>query len=647
MSYYEAFLADVREALAREPGFPAALRFLASVVASEPERLQPGWVWTTLASPEALAADSAATWLVRGRFDRAEHRYAEAGQDFVEYRRAGGDPGLALLEIARTEAADSAPDAAAAAYLTGLDSVGPAGRRAYRLDLQWIADSAELADFDTTPDSALRAWATRFFDKRDAADVRDAGERLREQLRRWGYVHQHFALAHPASSSAWGHGWFRNFLPCYGSDSTTFEQFGGGEPVDTADPRHRERILDDRAVIYMRHGSPLRDIYSVAGTDQLREGYPDRPGIRRDGGPIGAGSPGDLLGPGDADEVWLYSIAGVPRTYQFVGSEQLGQQAPTTLLWFPEDTWLLEQRGVLDPASARLASIALTSSPTAGLLCLVSAQRAEARSRADVAVAATTDGFPPAYAHPILAAVQANAIADSTGMGGHLVIAYAISPNGLEPEHRNGGVVYPLTLRITAVDSTGAVTRLSGDASVTRPAPLRPDQLLSGLIQVPVGRGVWRAGLRIEVPGADRGTALSIPGLRVGADAPLDVSTLFLGAPGNALTWRGPRDTAAVTPETGYASGSSVDLFYQVSGVTAGTPFRTTVEIYRHANDRIGSRVVRLGFEDQAPGPVAPLHRTIDLSRLGTGDYLLVVTVTAADGKTPVRRERAFAIRKP
>ncbi|HET7025021.1 MAG TPA: hypothetical protein VFI39_07460 [Gemmatimonadales bacterium] len=647
MSYYEAFLADLRQSLAVNDAFAPALRLLAASVASEPERLQPPWVMQTLDAPGSAQAAGAMAWLVRGRFERAAHHFAKADTDFAAYRAAGGDPGLTLLEVARSEAADDSLDAAAAAYLAGLDSAGPAGRRAYRLDLEWIADSGELAAFDATPAPKLSEWVTRFYEKRDAADVRDSGERLKEQLRRWVYVHQHFALTHPTASARWGAGWFRDFQRCLGSDSTTLVQFGTAEPLDTLDPRHAERVLDDRAIIYMRHGAPSRDLYSGGGTLETidRQSGKFAPEDRDAGVQSGGSSVGELLDPGDADEVWLYSMEGAPRSYQFVGSAQLGLQAPTTLLWFPEDPWLLEERGLVDPDFTRLAMISVTpEAAPAGLFCLPSAQRMETRSRVDLAVAATTDGYPPLFPTAVTPLVQVNAIADSGGGAGHLVLAYAAPAGQLVPVLRDDRLVYPLRYRLVAVDTAGNVVRQSGDASVLSPDTLGDGHYLSGVLDLKVPAGLWRLGFVLEQPGGVRGGAISAPGLRIGLDHPLDVSTLFLGTDRDEVTWSAGSRTIPLTPESAYPRGSRLDLFYQVSGLTAGDGFRTSIAIYRHDNDRLGSQVVQIGFRGEATGPDTPRQLGVDISRLRAGSYLLVVTVSRADGSAPVRRERPFSI---
>ena len=649
LSYYEAFLWGLDQALTADPGFVPALRLLAQTVAAEPERLQPRWVISTLDAQEALAADPAAVSLVRGRLARAEGHFAEAKAEFAAYRESGGDLGLALLEVARTDAASDSLPEAAASYLSGLDSAGPIGRRAYRLDLEWIADSGELARFDATPASGLRGWATHFFETRDAEDVREPGERLREHLRRWAYVHARFTLVHPSASAAWGPGWFRHFRACLGSDSTTLEQFGSREPVDTADPRQAERVLDDRAIIYMRHGTPQRDIYAINGqllpVDEFGGTDPRR---RRDDGRLpGIGTSTSGLGPGDADEVWLYSMGGRSRAFQFVGSQQLGQQAPTTLLWFPEDPWLLEQRGLVDDEFSRLASISITSAPVVGLFCLPSAEQLETRSRVDLAVAATTDGYPLTFPFPAVPSVQVNAIAEPGDTAGYLVVAYGAPAERLAPVTVDGKVTYPLAYRLVAVDSLGRVVRRTGTVSVAARDTLGRGQYISGVLDLEVPAGIWRLGFAIAQPGGQRGGAVSAPGLRVGVDHPLDVSGLFLGQAGNEVVWSGPDRAIGLTPMSAFPRGAALDLFYQVSGLVSGEGLHTSVAVFHHDNDRIGTRVVQLGFSDVASGRETALQRAVDVSRLGIGEYLLVVTVSRADDSATVRRERAFSIVKP
>jgi hypothetical protein len=60
---------------------------------------------------------------------------------------------------------------------------------------------------------------------------------------------------------------------------------------------------------------------------------------------------------------------------------------------------------------------------------------------------------------------------------------------------------------------------------------------------------------------------------------------------------------------------------------------------------RRGRRERTLSFTDPAGNDVTRVRRTVDLARLGRGEYVMEVEVTGADGRT-VTQSRAFRVVK-
>ncbi|MDH4044975.1 MAG: GWxTD domain-containing protein, partial [Gemmatimonadota bacterium] len=177
----------------------------------------------------AAAATSAgripAMQLARGRVEREMGEGDSALVAFAAYRAVGGDRGTGILEEARTLFFLRRPDAGVDRYFAGATApLSPEARGEYRADLVWILTSEERAAFDATADADVRGWLERFWAARDAQDARAAGERLAEHYRRYFYAWRHFRLVSR-------HRRYTN------------------EPF-----RSDQDLVDDRGVIYIRHG---------------------------------------------------------------------------------------------------------------------------------------------------------------------------------------------------------------------------------------------------------------------------------------------------------------------------------------------------------------------------------------------------------
>src|SRR5436309_1066457 len=221
-----------------DPSFAEAAMDVANTALSQ--RIQPRLqvaldaVRLAAASP---AGRTAGVQLARGRVERAAGNADSALAAFQAYLTIGGDSGLGLLEEARTLYFGHRPAEGYRAYVAGAQaSATPAAVALYREDLAWIASPGERATFDSLDSGPARVrWLRAFWERRDLAEARDAGERLAEPYRRWFYAERNFRLV------------------------TRHRHYDVTERF-----RSDQTELDDRGIIYLRPGPPHRRATYVA-----------------------------------------------------------------------------------------------------------------------------------------------------------------------------------------------------------------------------------------------------------------------------------------------------------------------------------------------------------------------------------------------
>ncbi|MBA3259962.1 MAG: GWxTD domain-containing protein, partial [Gemmatimonadales bacterium] len=168
-------------------------------------------------------ADLLLAW---GRIERAAGDPDSADLAFQRYAAAAGSVALSSLERARTGLA-AGRTAAESLYFAGAASDDSGAVAGYRADLAPIAEDSQLARFDRLSGAERAGYLQRFWTDRDRYEMRADGERLREHYRRLLHARRSFAL-------------------------TVSRRFYG--PADAY--RSGSEELDDRGVIYVRHGEP-------------------------------------------------------------------------------------------------------------------------------------------------------------------------------------------------------------------------------------------------------------------------------------------------------------------------------------------------------------------------------------------------------
>jgi GWxTD domain-containing protein len=532
--------------------------------------------------------------LAWARLERAADDPDSADAGFERYLASGANRALGLLELARTRLAEGAADAESS-YFDGAaldDSLAVAG---YRADLLPIAMDSELIRFDRLHGAERAEYLRRFWADRDALELRRDGERIREHYRRLLHARRNFAL-------------------------TVSRRFYG----DADAYRSGSEEVDDRGIIYVRHGEPaerLRPfVFGLMPNESWRY-------ARADGDLLfhfSAGS--DENGGGD-----LYDYRLVESVLDLHGASDA-----------PIDQLLLSRQS-LSPVYGRMLNWGAYGSAK-------SRSRERGIGQASIAFGTTTDSYELQFDRPLVAAANLVAVGgDGDARLGHFV--FAVGEPGSKPEIRGGAVTYQVRARVVAFDAGGrALARADTMITFELRAPLAPGQYLIGRVPLILAPGPWswRAALQ---QGNDAGVVLPRDSVRVTGGGPaLSLSDLALGARAASAIWHPtPGDTVFLTPFDLFREGSEVELYYEASGVTPGARYGHRIGVFRLKGDPPVPEhraVVTLAFEEPASGTVARSSRTLQLGRLKPGRYVVEVEITGPGEESATRRREFQVVKK-
>ncbi len=640
-SNYAAFLRDAAAALARNATFPPLIAFLDSILPPQGDRLQPAAFITALQRAGTLPGANPVAHLIVGRAWRTAGDDGHALSEFDAYLAGGGDTGIGNLERARTLGGLGRLAEARDAYLAGTQAASAEARRLYREDLEWIATPGELASYDSLGPAPLQDWMKHFWSERDAADVRSNGERLGEHLRRWAYAYRHFRVVHPERRTQFARVRVLDIGSCSDSREKSLDDFSFLHPDRLDDYRRKEPILDHRAAIYMRHGEPWARRYP-AGTSAFADLDPGQATARSGNETADGLEPfrPSVLGEDErmndihGSEVWLYWFEGAPRVFFFAGGDELGRGRPTTLYTTPPlDVDLMWVLSGLDPSFGRVAARLQSASmaPSRAVpsnRCFDAVQEMIAHVRGDVQTAVTHDSYTLLFRRPLHAVIQTFAIGRPSGATGSILAVFAADGSALVPDPARsspGRFVYPLTIRISAIDSaTGVVHETDTTRTYVTTDSLTAGRYLSGGLDVPVPAGHYRVRVAVFQPSAQAGTSVQRT-LAALDDASPSMSDIVLGTETDGVRWPNRGDTVTINALGAYRMGGVAPVYYELFGLVPGHEYRTTIELRKYGEaKKTGAGLV---FAETAEAPTAHVRRTVSLSHLDHGQYMLSVTV--------------------
>jgi GWxTD domain-containing protein len=543
---------------------------------------------------QAMPVHSPELLLALGRLERSAGALDSAATEFEHYLVLGSDRGMGLLELARTRLALGRADGEAP-YYEGASLDDPKVVSEYRSDLEVVASAADLRQFDQLKGQSRAAFLHRFWTDRDHWELRPEGERLREHYRRLLYARSNFPLT--ISRRYYGR------LDAYRS--------GNNE-------------VDDRGIIYIRHGEPadrLRPfIFGVMPNESWRY-------IRAEGDLLFHFSAGyDNNGGGD-----LYDYRLVESVLDLHGAADA-----------PLDQLLLSRQS-LSPMYSRMLNWGRYGSANEGA-------RERNIGRTSITVGTTTDTYELHFGRRL--GVLADLIAVGSAAGANLAhFVFGVAAPGTTWRRAEDGVEYTLRVRLSALDNHNtAVGTLDTTLVILERKPLSKHEFLVGQVQLSLPAGHWRYRAAVQ-QGDTAGVVLPVGDVDVASirGPGLSLSDIALGTPGRAASWvTEAGDAVLLAPSQLFRRGAEVQIYYEAGGVRPGEKYRHEISVFPSGNRRPDQQaLVSLAFEEEAAGAVIHSRRTARLDRLKRGDYIVEVKITAPDGRSQTRRRAIRLIDPP
>lgn len=645
-AYIEAMWRHLLEALRREPDFPRARALLSDLTyASGDRELRPD-TREALAMEVARRDARADALIVWGRHLRANRTYDMALAAFDRAAATGADPSVAALERARTLVALGRKDDGVTQYWSGLANLTPRGRDLYRQDLGWILSDDSLESFDSLSTGTEASWLTRMWGERDAAAVMPPGGRLGEHLRRWSYVHENFRVPSPWQRTLYTRVDFQfdGWVPCVESVPQFYERLPIKPPSLPGDIRTKEPMLDHRALIYLKHGDPFAmlvpaNVEDIEGPEEEEFIVKDRFGLLT--------AEASMARSG----IWVYWIEGAWRVLSFRGSAALGGHAPTTLSSYVRgNSAVWEAVALVVPEYARLASRLRVLEgrlvpPIFPGTCEAEFRTALKQSRADANLGIDTDSDTPPITRPWNAALRFFGLGGRTDRSGRALVSFAVPVEDLVADTLpNGFTIWPVDFRIVAYRPSDG-RRIDMDSTRRFNAVAAPQAgFLSGHFELPLDDGSWQLAVIVRQRGdTTAGTYALRRNLVVGGAATLALSDVVTGREGQPA-WRAPDGAFPVNTLGTWVEGGTVELWYEVRGLSEGDSYRTTIEVIP-SERRLGDPL-RIATEDRAAGAVTTVRKSMGLDRLRPGLYKLMVTVEH-EGVRAVREQDVLIVEAP
>ena len=489
----------------------------------------------------------------------------------------------------------------------------------FAADAEWIADSAESAQLDSLPMTAAAAWLESFWARRDLLAGRLPGERLAEHFQRYRTSLREFRdgtgdnMLIGWRSAALEDAAFapQPSLLALQRDPLTAPSDLKSTPLYTdqllalGPAQQSIRILDDRGIIFLRHGAPDHRVqYRSLSSDW--DSFPLR------------------------YESWAYASVSQPMIVHF------GQLTPAN-----PGQWIRPMPGGGD----MLSPCNLDSGYCLAAWSSIRWDKLEMRGRRDVTAALTSDSDPLRFQKDLGILVQAYGI---PGRGVLAVIAIPLDRLAPKQADRDTLNSYAAHVRVMVGDSATGQVVGSLDTVRTWSVSRKPGTgvWLSAWFEVTAPPGNW------DVAVLANDTTSTLGGGRRIDDVPvanfdgqtLRMSDLILGRESSGLRWRQSGQPVPLNPTGAWRRNEDATLSYEVDGMVAGREYETRLEVWQAKAPERGVKTV-LMFRDVASGGTQLIRRDLSLSEIGAGEFRLLVKIRDTTSRAEATQSRTLVIK--
>lgn len=572
---YRAAIHALIAATEKDPGMTAAIIELDRVAGELRDTSVNSMVLAAVRRSVERGNTDPATLLVLGRRERAAGQTGASIETLQHFLTRSSNSSLAHFEIARSLLTEGRGPGDSL-YFASARSGDSATIAELRADLVPIAKGDELAEFDARQGGELENFLRRFWNDRAGRDLRTPAERLAEHYRRLRYAREQFSLSNN-------------------------RRYHGQRDLYRAP---KTETLDDRGVVYVRHGEPdqrLRPLlFGLLPNETWRYHRADGDLL------LHFSSGGEGVEGGDLTDYRL-----VPSVFDLRGNRM------------PRDM-LIASRFEASEIYEKIMSWG-----PHGAARMTREEREWGERSA--AVGTGTDGFELTFSRPL--ETRSDLVAIGQRNGSALVQVIYHLPD-IEPG-------LPVRVRLALFDSLGAVHAWLDSTASSQPMS---EAGSGGRFEVSSPAGRWTYRLALEAGNAGLVTPrapIVVPALDQGR---LTLSDIAMGRRAGNLDWIvTPADTALVSPYREFPADGELRLYYEVYGLQAGSLYSSTIKVLEKRREGTGRSRLRFNFEEEAGEDITRIRRSIFLGGLPVGEYWLEVIVREKTGRQVTAR-KSFSI---
>jgi hypothetical protein len=553
-------------------------------------------------------------------------------------------PGLLRMEMARDLHALDSAAAGARSYFAGIEDTSAATVAAYTRELSWLGSPEELEEWEALAPEERPNWLAGFWGTRDVAEGRAEGARLAEHYRRLEYAMTAYRLRVSAtggrhrikstSSSTESLGDLREIREAraaVGTDTNPERAERAEDLLRFLDQdannlssssalytfRSSQDFLDDRGVVYVRHGAPEQRKATVGGV---------------------------------AMEIWRYQRPAGDIVLSFKEVDFDGQAGASVLVpsLLTEDPYFRDQLCAVDVSICPQSFDVKLPTPTMGVSAItrfapearrlrsgVKLNQSRTKGLESIQTATETDDYVRPIERTLAPLIQIYGLTHLTSDGPRLVASFAIPGEELTATHppdANGRYLYPISIRLDAVRRSDGV-RFGVDTlrHFATTVPIAKGAFLVGTVELPVAPGEWTASLTL----ATRDGRLAVANLgriRAPAVGGVVLSDLVFGKVGGGAEWSSGRSRVSLNPLNTFTEKGEAAVYVQVRGIARDASYRAVFEFFDANNSDDDSPKLTLSFTEQSPGGIQELQRNLGLGQLKSGSYRVRLTVSADGG---------------